>query len=187
MALHTLSETDPLPFPASAPPEGDFAVVRDPGSPRPAAASDKLAALRLELGETRTRLLQERLAHSIQKAAAEQAYRVSESAGEFVNLLLDALAQPALQLSRDLTVLRWNSALAEQTGIAPACALGRTLSEVFTLDHVALLEEQIERYLTEPGLPPLSGPLPGHSPLTYTLLPLYRIPGTLEAVTVLFA
>ena len=151
------------------------------------AFSEKIAALRLELSEARTRLLQERLLHSVQRASAEQAYRVSESATRFVGTLLDTLTQSAFQITREGMIVRWNAALSESTGISGEIAIGKDLENVFTLLHTQILTDLLCDFVLNKTKEGVSSVLPGETPLYLTLIPQFRIPESLETVVVLIS
>ena len=147
-----------------------------------------------EAAALRDQLAQERAAHRLLRANAEQARRVVGCLQAFHLLLLTNLQQPCFQLGRDGRITRWNPALEDWSGVTRTEAEGQPLSACLPLPTCALIEGAIGVALaseaegeTAPVLT-LEGPLLVFSDQTaeeLTLLPLYRIPHIIEAFVVL--
>ena len=143
----------------------------------------------------RSRLRDERLGHAIQKANAEQARRRADCLRDFHDVLLPLLSQPCLTLDRDGQIIFWNDALAEWTGVAPADAIGETLTALFPPDIADALNAAflVARHAAESESSCPAAPVNGlfsseeqHPGATFSLLPLCRVPGCLESCLILF-
>ena len=153
------------------------------------AHPDETAALRAQLRE-------ERRAHAIQRANAEQARRAADCLHSFYAALLPLLALPCLVLDRDGGVAFWSDALARQTGIAAASATGQSLETLFPPEAAEALVAafRVAAYAAE-AAPSAAPPAPTRGIFsdaealpgaTFALLPLCRVPGCLESCLILF-
>ncbi len=152
------------------------------------AALEEAAQLREQLAEAHTLL-------SVQRANAEQARRVAECLRGFHDMLLEHLAQPCFALDQDGNVTGWTPRMAHWSGLAAEEVEGKPLSERVCaavrgqLDRArraAFRRRAADRYPSQPLT--LPGPLtflPDREVNRITLLPLCRIPGTMEALVVL--
>lgn len=136
------------------------------------------------------RQLQEmRTIAAVQRANAEHARRMVACLQSFQQSLLESLAQPCYLLDNDGCVMFWNRAMADWTGISVQQAFGRPLSELASPTGYAQLaaahdaarcQGENERVdvvtATETGCF-----LAGRRFEQVTVLPLCRIPGTVEA------
>jgi len=150
-----------------------------------AAALQEVTALRQQLSEERT-------AHAVQRANAEQARRVAECQRAFAEALLEHLAHPCFGLDRDGCVTQWNPAMARWSGLAEVEVIGKSLTERICAPLRAPLAQLTRAAFGSraAALTPrtLSGPLPflpGLEAARLTVIPLSRIPGCVEAAMVL--
>jgi PAS domain-containing protein len=151
----------------------------------------------LEAVSLRQQLQEAQASARLLRANAEQARRVAESLRGFHEMLLVSIAQPCFALDRSGQVIGWNPALERWSGLA------RTEQEYKPLDapicsFVRNFLDRARRSLLArrktTGSPRFPQPITLQGPLAFlpereaeqiTLLPLFRIPGTLEAVVVL--
>ena len=131
---------------------------------------------------------------ALQRAAAEQARRTADCLRDFQETLLATLTQPCCMVDSDLRVTRWNPAMADWTGLSAASVRNRPLHQIFLLSHADILTEAIQTVRksgakSEPAKESISGEtLPacvGRSAADFDVLPLFRVPGCLEAFLIL--
>jgi PAS domain-containing protein len=143
----------------------------------------------------RRALMEEKRAHAIQRASAEQNRRVMECLQAFHETLLQHLDCPNFSLDAAGCVVRWSPAMARWSGQEGLGALKKPLSEALCPELALPILEACQQTLmdsetsaeADSGLV-RQGVLPGASgshPALFTLIPLYRIPGCLEEILVL--
>ena len=140
-------------------------------------------------------LRQERVAHAVTRAGAEQARRIADCVRTGLDTLLLHLDQPCAVVDRNGTVTRWNDSLAELSGISVEQAVGQNLQILLHLpaDHaltraLCALTPDVTYKPQTSAARVLRGPLsllPDVHAANITLIPLCRVPGSLEAVIVL--
>jgi PAS domain-containing protein len=139
------------------------------------------------------RLEFEKVAGAIQRANLEQARRVGDSLRHAYEALLTHMAQPCLLLDMNGRITRWNPALERWSGITPETAQHRMLPDLIVPSALAALTSaQLTLLKMSPSETDQNVTLqdrleifPERFAAHLTLLPLYRIPGCLEAILIL--
>jgi transcriptional regulator with PAS, ATPase and Fis domain len=163
------------------------------GEERANTKSDELSD---ELKETPVeQLRQERVAHAITRANAEQARRIADCTRASWETLLLHLDQPCAVVDRNGTVTQWNDGLAEFSGIGAQQAVGQNLQTLLRLSSTHKLARALcaltPATTYKPQTPTtrvLTSPLsllPEVTAAQITLVPLCRVPGSLEAIIIL--
>ncbi len=154
------------------------------------AATQQIALLQKQLAEGQTRL-------TLERANAEQARRVAECLRAFHQMLLDCIAQPCFTLDSEGIVVGWNPAMEHWSQLAHSEMVGQSLADRLDAATRTRLDQALRTAFSRrksrsnkpcSGALTVPGPLPflqGSTLQQITLLPLYRIPGTVEAVIAL--
>ena len=173
--------------------EGLLAVTHQLTERAGSAAQTEL--LLQERAQLRQQLADERTAHAIQRATAEQARRVTRCTRSCLEAVLENLAQPYIVISSEGIVQQWSGTLEARTGIGAQHAVGKRWKELIGGEAQQKLEKGIRAVcnaaVNESGYAG-GRDLRGHFALTpnctfseITLIPLHRIPSCVEAIILL--
>ncbi len=139
----------------------------------------------------------EQLEYAVQRANADQARRVAGCVRAAFDALIRHTFHPCIALDADSRIVRWNTAMAEWTGVQEDAALGQPLETIFDAKAASAIEEAsaaLREAEDEPGgvdADPVfsvegmfalnSGAAAGR----ISLLPLCRLPRIVEEVVIL--
>ncbi|HLK60456.1 MAG TPA: PAS domain-containing protein [Chthonomonadaceae bacterium] len=207
MAMRTISTTVPILAEVA---DGDYQTDTPAGCPMAISEAQVSTTLALTMAppdcivqptalektsQLREQLAQEQAAHALQRANAEQARRVADCLRACHTTLLHHLQQPCFQLDRDGNITHWNAALERWTGLASSQAIGKSLAACFPASLCTLITDAMRLSLaaaetqeSTTSVLTLRGPLrllPGRTAAELSLVPLYRVPGVIEAFVVL--
>ena len=162
----------------------------------PTGAESEITTLDAPQKTPAEQLRQERLAHAITRADAEQARRIADCTRATLKNLLLHLDQPFAVVDRNGMVIQWNESLAALSHIEEQQAIGQELLTLLRLSSTHELTRTLSALTPvttySPQMPTacvLTGPLslwPDVITAQIALIPLCHVPGSLEAMIILF-